>query len=199
LDAVNHERRDAMRGKWWAPAGFAAAALVLAACGSSSSGSTSSASGSTPSAAASAASGTTLKTTTVNGKKVLTNAQGMVLYWFAPDTSTKSACSKTCLKFWPLVPGPATAGAGVTGTLGVITTNGVQQATYDGRPLYTYVGDTSAGQAKGNGLNASGGLWWAITPSGGKLAAAASSSGGSSSGSSSGSSTGSSSSGGYGY
>ena len=64
-----------MRGKWWAPAGFAAAALVLAACGSSSSGSTGSASSSAPSAASSAASGTTLKMTTFNGKKVHDNAE----------------------------------------------------------------------------------------------------------------------------
>jgi len=190
-----------MRGKWWAPAGFAAAALVLAACGSSSSGSTSSASSSAPSAAASAASGTTLKMITFNGKKVLTNAQGMAVYWFAPDTSTKSNCNSSCLKFWPIVPGPATAASGVSGTLGVITTNGVKQATYDGHPLYTYVGDTAAGQVKGNALNASGGLWWVMTPNGAKVAAASSSAGGSSSGSSSsgGSSSGGSSSGGYGY
>ncbi len=186
-----------MRGKWWAPAGFAAAALVLAACGSSSSGSTGSASSSAPSAASSAASGTTLKMTTFSGKQVLTNAQGMAVYWFAVDTSSKSNCSKTCLKFWPIVPGPATAGTGVTGTLGVITTNGVKQATYDGHPLYTYVGDTAPGQVKGNALNVSGGLWWVMTPTGAKVAASsAGSSGGSSAGSSSGGSTGG---GGYGY
>jgi predicted lipoprotein with Yx(FWY)xxD motif len=191
-----------MRGKWWAPAGFAAAALVLAACGSSSSGSTGSASSSAPSAASSAASGTTLKMTTFNGKKVLTNAQGMAVYWFAPDTSTKSNCNISCLKYWPIVPGPATAGSGVSGTLGVITTNGVKQATYDGHPLYTYVADTAPGQVKGNGLNVSGGLWWVMTPTGAKVAAAASSAGSSSSGGSSSggsSSGGSSGGGGYGY
>ena len=182
-----------MRGKWWAPAGFAAAALVLAACGSSSPSSTSSASSSAPSAASSAASGMTLKMTTFSGKKVLTNAQGMAVYWFAVDTSSKSNCSSSCLKFWPIVPGPATAGSGVTGTLGVITTNGVKQATYDGHPLYTYVGDTAPGQVKGNALNVSGGLWWVMTPSGAKVAA---SSAGSSGGSSTGGSTGG---GGYGY
>ena len=181
-----------MRGKWWAPAGFAAAALVLAAFGSSSSGSSGSASSSAPSAASSAASGTTLK-----GKKVLTNAQGMAVYWFAPDTSTKSNCNTSCLKYWPIVPGPATAGSGVSGTLSVITTNGVKQATYDGHPLYTYVADTAPGQVKGNGLNVSGGLWWVMTPTGAKVAAAASSSGSSSSGGSS--SGGSSGGGGYGY
>jgi predicted lipoprotein with Yx(FWY)xxD motif len=189
-----------MRGKWWAPAGFAAAALVLAACGSSSSGSTGSASSSAPSAASSAASGTTLKITTFNGKKVLTNAQGMAVYWFAPDSSTKSNCNSSCLKYWPIVPGPATGGSGINGTLGVITTNGVKQATYDGHPLYTYVADTSPGMVKGNGLNASGGLWWVMTPTGAKVAAAASSSGSSSGSTGSTGTTGSSSGGGgYGY
>jgi predicted lipoprotein with Yx(FWY)xxD motif len=135
--------------------------------------------------------------TTFNGKKVLTNAQGMAVYWFAVDTSSKSNCGSSCLKFWPIVPGPATAASGVTGSLGVITTNGVKQATYDGHPLYTYVGDSSPGQVKGNALNASGGLWWVMTPSGSKVAAASSSAGSSSGGSSSGGS--SSGGGGYGY
>jgi predicted lipoprotein with Yx(FWY)xxD motif len=135
--------------------------------------------------------------TTFSGKKVLTNAQGMAVYWFAVDTSSKSNCSSSCLKFWPIVPGPATAGSGVTGTLGVITTNGVKQATYEGHPLYTYVGDTAPGQVKGNALNVSGGLWWVMTPTGAKVAASsAGSSGGSSSGGSTGGSTGG---GGYGY
>jgi Secreted repeat of unknown function len=40
------------------------------------------------------------------------------------------------------------------------------QATHDGHPLYIYAGDGAAGQVRGNGVNASGGLWWAITPSG---------------------------------
>jgi len=187
-----------MRGKWWAPAGFAAAALVLAACGSSPSSSSGAASTAAPSAASSAsqASGTTLKTTMINGRKVLTNSQGMVLYWFAPDTSAKSNCTSTCLKYWPLVPGPGVAGTGITGPLGVITTDGMQQVTYRGHPLYTYVADTSPGMDKGNGLNASGGLWWAMTASGAKLKAAASTSTGSGS-TGSGSSSGGS--GGYGY
>jgi predicted lipoprotein with Yx(FWY)xxD motif len=167
-----------MRGKWWAPAGFAAAALVLAACGSSSSNSSGpAAASSAPSAASSAspASGTTLKFVMINGKRVLTNSKGMVLYWFAIDTSSKSNCSVSCQQFWPLVKGPATAGAGITGALGMITTSGVQQVTYRGHPLYTYVGDTSPGTDSGNGKNLSGGLWWAMTASGAKLAMSSSS------------------------
>jgi Secreted repeat of unknown function len=64
----------------------------------------------------------------------------------------------------------------VTGTLGVITrTDGGTQATYDGHPLYTYVADTAPGQNKGNGVNASGGLWHDVTVSGAAPAAPAAS------------------------
>jgi predicted lipoprotein with Yx(FWY)xxD motif len=112
----------------------------------------------------------------INGKRVLTNGQGMVLYWFVPDTSTKSNCSTSCLKYWPLVRGPATASTGIHGMLGVITTDGVKQVVYRGHPLYTYVADTSPGMDKGNGIKASGGLWWAMTASGAKLAMSSSSS-----------------------
>ena len=46
------------------------------------------------------------------------------------------------------------------------------QATYDGHPLYTYAADTAAGQAKGNGLNLSGGVWHEVTVSGAAAPAA---------------------------
>ena len=69
--------------------------------------------------------------------------------------------------------GPATAGSGVTGTLGTITRpDGSTQAAYDGHPLYTYAGDSAPGQAKGNGLNVSGGVWHEVTVSGGAAPAA---------------------------
>ena len=114
-------------------------------------------------------------TATVNGTKVLTNAKGFVLYWFAPDTPTSSKCTGSCATYWPPVKGSVTAGSGVTGTLGTITrSDGTTQATYDGHPLYTYAGDTSPGQAKGNGLNVSGGLWYEMTVSGATPAASAS-------------------------
>jgi predicted lipoprotein with Yx(FWY)xxD motif len=113
------------------------------------------------------AAGGSLKTTRIGGVTVLTNAKGYTLYWFAPDTATRSACYGTCAAYWPPVRGAATAGPGVTGRLGTITrSDGSVQATYDGHPLYTYVGDTGAGQANGNRLNLNGGLWYEVTPSG---------------------------------
>jgi predicted lipoprotein with Yx(FWY)xxD motif len=161
---------------------LAGLAVVAAGCGSSSGGG-SAGSGSSPSAAASlsaGSSGTTLKAAKIGGVTVLTNAKGFTLYWFVPDTATKSNCNGSCAHYWPPVKGPATAGPGVTGTIGVITrSDGSKQATYDGHPLYTYVGDTAPGQAKGNGLNLSGGIWHEVTASG--AAAPASSAGQSSS------------------
>lgn len=155
-------------------AGLAALALALSACGSSSSSSSSTPATTAPaagasSAPASSASGNTVNMTTINGTAVVTNSSGKTLYWFAPDTSTTSKCTGSCATYWPPVTGPVTAGSGVTGTLGTITrSDGTTQATYDGHPLYTYVGDTAAGQNKGNGLNLSGGLWYEMTVSGAK-------------------------------
>jgi predicted lipoprotein with Yx(FWY)xxD motif len=150
---------------WLAPAGLAAT-LLIAACGSSTG------SGGTTSSAAAPASSSALKTTTIGGVAVLTNAKGFTLYWFAPDTSTKSNCNGSCATYWPPVKGPTAAGAGVTGKLATIMrSDGSVQATYNGHPLYTYVGDKAPGQDKGNGLNLSGGLWHDVTVSGAAAAA----------------------------
>ena len=99
--------------------------------------------------------------------EVLTNAQGYTLYWFAPDTPTRSTCNGTCAVYWPPVTGPPVAGAGVTGRLGTIKrSDGATQVTYDGHPLYTYIGDSAPGQANGNDINLNGGLWYEMAASG---------------------------------
>src|SRR5215472_15265993 len=120
-----------MNKRWLAPAGLAAAALMIAACGSSSTTSSPAAAPAATTASGAAASGgSALKTATIGGATVLTNAQGFTLYWFAPDTSTTSNCNGTCATFWPPVKGPATAGTGVTGKLATITrADGSTQAT----------------------------------------------------------------------
>jgi predicted lipoprotein with Yx(FWY)xxD motif len=165
-----------MLNRWWAPAGLAAVALIAAACGSSSPASPASPATSASSAVSSSGTGSSsaaLKTATIGGATVLASANGFTLYWFAPDTATTSNCNGSCAQFWPPVKGPATVGAGVTGKLGTITrSDGSTQATYNGHPLYTYVGDTSPGQAKGNGLNLSGGVWHEVTVSGAAAPAA---------------------------
>jgi predicted lipoprotein with Yx(FWY)xxD motif len=117
--------------------------------------------------AAASAGGSGLKSARIRGVTVLTDAKGRTLYWFAPDTATRSSCNGTCAAYWPPVKGPATAGPGVTGRLSTIKrSDGSIQVTYDGHPLYTYVGDTGPGQANGNRLNLNGGLWYEETASG---------------------------------
>jgi predicted lipoprotein with Yx(FWY)xxD motif len=154
-----------MNKTWLASAGLAAT-LLIAACGSSTSSGSNTSSAAAP-ASSGAVSSSALKTTTIGGAAVLTNGKGFTLYWFVPDTSTKSNCNGSCATYWPPVKGPATAGAGVTGKLATITrSDGSVQATYNGHPLYTYVGDKAPGQAKGNGLNLSGGVWHEVTVSG---------------------------------
>jgi predicted lipoprotein with Yx(FWY)xxD motif len=160
-----------MGNRWLATAGIAAVALLAAACGStSSSGSGGSGSGSGVSSGGSGAgtaASTTVKETSMGGAKVLTTSKGMTIYWFVIDPKNKSKCtSATCLHYWPIVKGPVSA-SGVSGTFGTITrADGTKQATWNGHPLYTYIGDTAPGQAKGNNLNIEGGVWKEVTLSG---------------------------------
>ena len=102
--------------------------------------------------------GTGLKTTVIGGTTVLTNARGFTLYSFAPDTPTTSKCYGSCAAYWPPVTGTAPASPSLPGRISTITrTGGSRQLTYNGHPLYTYIGDTAPGQANGNNLNLNGG------------------------------------------
>ena len=48
----------------------------------------------------------------------------------------------------------------------VVLSGGAVQATYDGHPLYTYIGDSGPRQARGNHLDLNGGLWYEVRVSG---------------------------------
>jgi predicted lipoprotein with Yx(FWY)xxD motif len=91
------------------------------------------------------------------GKTILVNSTGFTLYTFANDTAGTSACTGTCATVWPPLPpgnGTPTGGTGVTGTLATITrSDGTKQVTYNGKPLYTFQSDGSAGKATGDGVN----------------------------------------------
>ena len=164
---------------------LAVALLAAAACssGSSSSSSSGSASNSTsPSAAAPAssasgsASSTVITTKTSSGGSFLTNSAGRAVYLFMADSSGKSTCSGACASAWPPVVAtgqPTAAGAAQSSDLGTITrSDGTKQVTYDGHPLYYFVGDTGPGTDKGQGVDGFGAKWWLVAPSGSSITTA---------------------------
>lgn len=107
------------------------------------------------------------------GTTILTDAKGRTLYVLSGETTHHLMCaSAICLKFWPLatVPSPKTklvAGKGAKGKLGLLKrTGGVEQLTLNGEPLYRFAGDTSTGDASGEGVVSFGGTWLALGASG---------------------------------
>ncbi|HZT92308.1 MAG TPA: hypothetical protein VFA05_09740 [Gaiellaceae bacterium] len=102
--------------------------------------------------------------------RILVDAHGRTLYLFAPDKPSRSVCYGTCATYWPPLTTTSrrVAGVGVKAALLGTTKrrDGTLQVTYAGHPLYRYVGDKKPGQTSGEGVNASGGLWWAVSPAG---------------------------------
>jgi predicted lipoprotein with Yx(FWY)xxD motif len=168
-----------MRNRWWATTAFAVATLAVAACGSSGGGGSSgSPGGSTSSGSAPASTSSVVKTAKIGSATVLTNAKGLTLYTFAIDGMNKSKCNASCIHYWPPLKGPVTA-TGIKGTFTTIKrSDGTTQETWNGHPLYTYIGDSAPGQDKGNGLNLSGGVWHVAAVSGAPAPSQSSSSSG---------------------
>jgi predicted lipoprotein with Yx(FWY)xxD motif len=157
VDRLRTRFQEGIPGVGRAVAGISAAALIALGISAALAG------GPAP-AKAPASAGSALKAARIGGVAVLTNATGFTLYWFAPDTPTRSNCNGVCAGYWPPVTGTPSAGPGIPGHLGTIKrSDGTTQATYNGHPLYTYAGDTAPGQAFGNNLNLNGGLWHEVT------------------------------------
>jgi predicted lipoprotein with Yx(FWY)xxD motif len=165
---------------------FAALVVLLAACGGTTSGSgtASTAGGTTPTTSSSNGgggryghgggttptantSGSVIKiaTVTVNSKSesILTNAQGLSLYYRTSDAPPSTVCSGGCASAWPPLTtsgsGAPTSAASLPGKLTVVADTNGNQVEYDGHPLYTYTGDTAAGQTNGEGV---GGVWHVV-------------------------------------
>ena len=104
---------------------------------------------------------------------VLVDGYGLTLYIFVPDDhGGRSKCAGYCATQWP----PATLPSGVTtpvtgsgidkALVGTTRRGGSLQVTYNGWPLYRWIGDTSSGQSTGQGLRNSGGLWYVMDDAG---------------------------------
>lgn len=147
--------------------------LAVAACGSTPSGH--SASNGSHSTATTFMVSAATKTVSGKQESVLTNSEGMTLYYYTPDKGKSVTCTGSCAHLWhplmlPKGASKATGGSGVTGTFSA--DSGV--VTYNGWPLYTYIGDKAKSDAAGQGVL---GVWFVATPG---LKAVATSGGGSS-------------------
>jgi predicted lipoprotein with Yx(FWY)xxD motif len=161
-----------------AVAGMAAAALAVAGCGGPSGGSYSASYGgpaATTPAPATGASGTAAVALAKSKLgRILVDGKGQTLYLFEADTGSSSMCNGACATAWPplTTTGRPTAGPGVSAAkLGTTRrSDGTTEITYNGHPLYTFVGDHAPGQTVGQGSHALGAEWAVVSAAGSKLA-----------------------------
>src|SRR4051812_23222016 len=142
-----------------------AAALALAACGG----------GSSTSARAHSGGTSAVDVRTTSAGTVLTTAAGNTLYVSDQERNKVLCNSSACTAIWH----PLTVAGDVAPPMSqqlrhdvttVMRSDGQTQLAFDGRPLYTFSFDHSAGQTKGNGAHDSFGgtdfTWHTATVSG---------------------------------
>jgi predicted lipoprotein with Yx(FWY)xxD motif len=97
------------------------------------------------------------------GKKILVTASGRTLYTLSAETHGTFICTGACLQDWHPLKVPAGGKVEGVAKLGVITRpEGTRQATFGGRPLYTFDMDAKKGDVKGEGFRDVG-TWHAAT------------------------------------
>jgi len=117
-----------------------------------------------------AATGASVAVGTSTFGPILFDGRGYALYAFTRDPARRATCYGACAKAWPpyLVRARPSAGKGARTTLlgTVRRTDGKLQATYAGRPLYYYVGDTKPGIVLCQNVEEFGGIWLVVRGSG---------------------------------
>lgn len=101
---------------------------------------------------------------TANGRLVTGMADAMpgkTVYAFDNDLGEEmSMCEGACATTWPPVLGTAASIENVPGLSLIARSDNSMQVAYLGRPLYTYSGDTAAGDNNGQAVN---NVWWQIS------------------------------------
>jgi predicted lipoprotein with Yx(FWY)xxD motif len=102
--------------------------------------------------------------------RILVDGRGFALYAFTKDGRGRSRCSGACAQAWPpfITSARPRAGTGARASkLGTVRrSDGRLQVTYDGRPLYYYVGDRRPGQVLCQDVVEFGGRWLVMRASG---------------------------------
>ena len=137
--------------------------VVVAGCGAASAGH--------PASSASAsAKHATVKTRHGKLGTFLVDGSGRTLYRFMHDTSARSTCSGACASNWPPLTSREKPEAEGKARASLLSRHkragGAKQVTYHGRPLYHFIGDSKPGQTTGENIDAFGGRWFVVSPSG---------------------------------
>jgi predicted lipoprotein with Yx(FWY)xxD motif len=88
------------------------------------------------------------------------------------DKQRRVTCTRSCQSFWPPLKWkgsgkPTAGGAAKSGLLASVKNpSGGKVVTYNKWPLYTYSGDSAAGQTNGWNMTLNGGKWYVISPAG---------------------------------
>jgi predicted lipoprotein with Yx(FWY)xxD motif len=105
-----------------------------------------------------------------NFGQILANGRGRALYVFTSDSGKTSNCYDDCARAWPpyiIKSKPRAVGDAKPGLIGTTRrTDGRLQATYDGHPVYYYVGDNAPGEVLCQAVEEFGGFWYVIRANG---------------------------------
>ena len=96
--------------------------------------------------------------------KIMTDAEGMTLYFFSLDTKGTSECFDGCLNAWPVFHQEnitVDAGLNVSDFATIDRADGTKQTTFKGWPLYYFSSDTNVGDTNGDGAND---VWYVAKP-----------------------------------
>ncbi len=105
--------------------------------------------------------------TVLGAQAWISSSNQHTLYTFAADTPNTSNCTTAsgCTGIWPPYTAPAGTVAPSGSGFGIITRgDGTMQWTYQQIPLYSYSGDSAAGQGNGQGINSFGAVWGVARP-----------------------------------
>jgi predicted lipoprotein with Yx(FWY)xxD motif len=112
------------------------------------------------------------------GKKIVVTASGRTLYTLSAETHGRFICTGSCLHTWHPLKVPAGAKVQGVARLGTIRRpEGGRQATFNGRPLYTFAMDAKKGDVNGEGFKDVG-TWHAAVVASHKAPAPAPATGG---------------------
>lgn len=172
---ARHHHEQSERRRWMVA--VLGLMLVLAACGDDSAATTTSASTTTTVAGTTTLAATTTAPTTTTPAgpvisvadnalgQILTDPDGMTIYLLLDDAQGASTCTGGCPSNWPPLLAEVGVGAGVDASLldTIARSDGTVQVTYNGWPLYRYVGDGEPGDTRGQNV---GSRWYVVSPLG---------------------------------